>query len=203
VDIPSSLKKILLATRNRGKIREFRHLLGQCGIEVFGLFDFSINKDFAEDGSTFAENARSKALLCSNETQLPVLADDSGLEVAALDGRPGIYSARYAGEGASDADRIEKLLFELRDHPGSREARFVCALALAQNGQLLLEAEGECWGLISERPRGSSGFGYDPIFLFPDLGRTYAELTESEKNLYSHRAKAIHALVHKLGTNQK
>jgi XTP/dITP diphosphohydrolase len=199
MDIHSSLKKILVATRNRGKVREFQCLLGYLGIEAFGLADSSINKDFEEDGTTFEENARLKALLCSRETQLPVLADDSGLEVAALDGRPGIYSARYAGEGASDSDRIEKLLSELRERPGSRAARFVCALALAQNGQLLLEAEGECRGVISERPRGSNGFGYDPIFLFPELGKTYAELTEAEKNLYSHRANAIHALVDKLG----
>jgi XTP/dITP diphosphohydrolase len=203
MDIPSPLKIILVATGNRGKVREFQYLLGFLGIEVIGLADLFIDKDFEEDGTTFAENARLKALLYSRETQLPVLADDSGLEVAALDGRPGIYSARYAGEGASDLDRIEKLLSELRDHPGTREARFVCALALAQNGQLLLEAEGECRGLINEDPRGSNGFGYDPIFLFPRLGKTYAELTEAEKNLYSHRANAIHALVDKLGSMGK
>jgi XTP/dITP diphosphohydrolase len=199
MDIPSSPVKILVASGNRGKVREFQYLLGNAGIEVFGLADLSIGKDFEERGTSFAENARSKALSCSHETLFPVLADDSGLEVAALDGRPGIYSARYAGEGASDSDRIEKLLSELRDNPGSREARFVCALALAQNGRLLLEAEGECRGLISEYPRGSNGFGYDPVFLFTELGKTYAELTEAEKNLYSHRANAIHALLDKLG----
>jgi XTP/dITP diphosphohydrolase len=199
-DIPFFLKKMLVATRNGGKVREFQYFLGSAGIEVLGLADLSITKDFEENGTTFAENARLKALRYSLEAPLPVLADDSGLEVAALDGRPGIYSARYAGEGAGDSDRIEKLLWEMRNHPGSREARFVCALALAQNGRLLLEAEGECRGLVSEHPRGSNGFGYDPIFLFPELGRTYAELTEDEKNRYSHRSNATHALLGKLGS---
>lgn len=198
-----SHKKILVATRNRGKVREFRYLLGCLRIQVVGLADLSIDKDYEESGATFAENACMKAKLYSLETAIPVLADDSGLEVEALDGRPGIYSARYAGEGASDSDRIEKLLSELKNHPGSREARFVCALALAQNGQLLLEAEGECRGLVSEEPRGSNGFGYDPIFFFPELGKTYAELTKEEKNRYSHRANAIKALLDKLGKIEK
>jgi len=198
-----SHKKILVATRNRGKVREFRYLLGHLGIEVVGLADLSIEKDYEESGTTFAANACMKAKLYSLETAIPVLADDSGLEVEALGGRPGIYSARYAGEGASDSDRIEKLLSELKNHPESREARFVCALALAQNGQLLLEAEGECRGLVSEEPRGSNGFGYDPIFFFPELGKTYAELTEEEKNRYSHRANAIKALLDKLGKIEK
>jgi len=203
MNVHSSLEKILIATRNGGKLREFQRLLKSSVIEVFGLADLFITKDYEESGSTFAENARMKALLYSLETPIPVLADDSGLEVAALDGRPGVFSARYAGPGASDSDRIERLLSELNDCPGSREARFVCALALAHNGHLLLEAEGECSGLISGQPRGSNGFGYDPIFLFPGLGRTYAELTEEEKNLYSHRANATHALLDKLDSIRK
>jgi XTP/dITP diphosphohydrolase len=200
MNIPSYPKKIVIASRNRGKLHEFQSLFGGSGIALLGLADLSIDKDHEESGTTFAENARMKALLYSRDTPLPVLADDSGLEVSALGGGPGIYSARYAGEGASDSDRINKLLSELRDHAGSREARFVCALALAQNGHLLLEAEGECRGLISDRPRGSNGFGYDPIFLFPQLGRTYAELTEEEKNRYSHRANATHALLDRLNS---
>jgi XTP/dITP diphosphohydrolase len=190
--------KILIATRNSAKLREFRRLFESSGIQVLGLADLSIQKDHEETGATFAENARLKALAYSLETTLPVLADDSGLEVAALKGRPGIYSARYAGAEASDADRIKKLLSELNECAGPREARFVCALALAKEGHLLLETEGECRGLINEQPRGSNGFGYDPIFLFPELGRTYAELTEEEKNLCSHRARAIRSLLDRL-----
>ena len=130
-------------------------------------------------------------------TELAVLADDSGLEVAALGGRPGVYSARYAGAHAADGDRIAKLLEELgaeRD----RRARFVCALALAQKGTLLAEALGECPGEIAEQPRGSHGFGYDPVFLVPELGRTFAELSEAEKNLRSHRARALRDLLDRL-----
>ncbi len=118
------------------------------------------------------------------------MADDSGLEVEALGGRPGIHSARYAGPGASDEDRIRKLLEEM-EHSAERNARFVCSLALAKDGTLLLESEGECRGTIAKEPRGTNGFGYDPVFLFPQLGRTYAELSEAEKNLCSHRARAV------------
>jgi XTP/dITP diphosphohydrolase len=126
-------------------------------------------------------SARLKALACSHETDLPVLADDSGLEVFALGGRPGIHSARYAGDGASDAERIDRLLTELGKVAGSRDARFVCALALARRGRLVLEVEGDCRGVIADAPRGTQGFGYDPVFLFPELGQTYAELSAEER----------------------
>jgi XTP/dITP diphosphohydrolase len=188
------LVTIVIAKRNSGKLREFRSLMAPSGLTILSLTDIGLDKDFEETGSSFAENARLKALAYSEHSEHPVLADDSGLEVFALDRRPGIYSARYAGPGATDADRIEKLLEELKKCGRDRSARFVCALALARRGTVLLEAEGECCGVIADNPRGTNGFGYDPIFLFPELGRTYAELSEEEKNRYSHRACAIRAL---------
>jgi len=195
----STSKSLVIATRNEGKLREFRSLLSPHGFEVVGIADRSPDKDPEESGTSFAENARLKALACSGETQLPVLADDSGLEVDALGGKPGIHSARYAGKEATDEDRVGKLLTELAAAGGVRMARFVCALALAQQGKLVVEAEGECRGTIALAPRGSHGFGYDPVFFFPKLGKTYAELSEMEKNRVSHRAKAVHALLAKLG----
>jgi XTP/dITP diphosphohydrolase len=189
---------ILIATRNKGKLREFQSLLMPLHTEILSLPDVSITEEFEESGQTFAENARLKAIACSRLTEFPVLADDSGLEVKALGGRPGIHSARYAGPGASDADRIHKLLKELEATRSGPEARFVCALALAQDGAVLLESEGECRGVIITDPRGTNGFGYDPIFLFPKLNKTFAELDETEKNQYSHRAQAIAALLQKL-----
>jgi XTP/dITP diphosphohydrolase len=190
---PSQLKTIVVATRNDGKLREFHDLLSPLGSRILSLRDVTIAIDPEETGSTFAENARLKAVAYSQHTQFPVLADDSGLEVAALGGRPGIHSARYAGAGASDADRIRKLLGELQGK--ERDARFFCALAFALEGDLLLESEGGCWGVISEEPRGTNGFGYDPVFFFPELGKTYAELTEDEKNLHSHRSRAVASLL--------
>jgi len=189
---------LVIATRNSGKLREFRSLLSSTGWRILGLSNISSEKEHEEIGVSFAKNARLKALAYSADTDLPVLADDSGLEVAALGGRPGIHSARYAGPEASDSDRIRKLLSELDASGGPRDARFVCTLAIAQAGRLLLEAYGECRGLIAREPRGTNGFGYDPIFLFPELQRTYAELSESEKNLVSHRARAVHSLLEKL-----
>jgi XTP/dITP diphosphohydrolase len=186
---------MVLATRNRGKLQEFRALLEPAGWEVIGLSDLSITRDVAETGKSFAENARLKAISYSNDTDLPVLADDSGLEVFSLDGKPGIESARYAGPGASDSDRVRKLLAMLERAGCSRAARFVCALAMAQWGALVLEAEGECRGEIAREPLGNNGFGYDPIFCVPELGRTFAELDEKVKNRISHRARAVAALL--------
>jgi XTP/dITP diphosphohydrolase len=190
-----SLPPVILATRNSGKVREFRSLLDSAGWSLLGLDEAGIRDDFAETGSSFAENARMKAVACSRVTELTVLADDSGLEVFALDGRPGIYSARYAGPGATDQERNRKLLGELAEAGADRAARFVCALALARIGALIAEASGECRGVIAQEPRGSNGFGYDPIFYFPELGRTYAELDEAEKNRWSHRSRAVRALL--------
>ncbi len=185
------MNPLVLATRNAGKLKEFRELLQPLNNEILSLADLSIDSDFEEIGNSFAENARLKAFFYSKLTTLPVLADDSGLEVEALEGRPGIHSARYAGPGASDLERIHKLLGELEKTAGGRNARFICRLALAQQGSLLLESEGECRGVITAEPRGTNGFGYDPVFLFPELGKTYAELSNAEKNRHSHRARAV------------
>jgi XTP/dITP diphosphohydrolase len=189
-----NISRLVIATRNRGKLREFRQLLANTGSKILGLEDLGIGEDFEETGSSFVENARLKARNYSLLTDLPVLGDDSGLEVVALGGRPGIHSARYAGPHATDLDRVRKLLAELDETGANREARFVCALALARRGVVLLDAEGECRGIIAPHPLGDRGFGYDPIFLFPELGRTYAELAEEEKNRFSHRARAVESL---------
>jgi XTP/dITP diphosphohydrolase len=193
---------VVLATHNQGKLLEFRALLEDKGWEILGLTDLSIEEEVKETGGSFAENARLKAIGYSKKTDLPILADDSGLEVFSLGGRPGIESARYAGPGASDADRVRKLLAELELAGGARDARFVCALALAQRGAILLESEGECLGEIAPVPRGTQGFGYDPVFWVPELGRTYAELNEEEENRHSHRAHAVAALLAKLRCRQ-
>jgi len=192
---PNLPNKIVLATHNRGKLREFRTLLEAQGWRILGLDDLNIHKEHEETGSSFSENARLKALAYSGETDLPVLADDSGLEVFALGGRPGVHSARYGGPGTTDEDRSKKLLQELKESGGSRECRFVCALALSLRGSVLIEVEGECRGEIAHEPRGESGFGYDPIFLLPEEGRTFAELGAAAKNRTSHRARAIDLLL--------
>jgi XTP/dITP diphosphohydrolase len=189
---------LVVATHNRGKLQEFRTLLSPAQLRILSLDDLLIRNDHAETGASFAENARTKAVEYSRQTEHPVLADDSGLEVAALGGRPGIRSARYGRPGANDRDRIGQLLLELERTSGERQARFVCALALAHKGALIIETEGECRGEIALEPRGANGFGYDPIFLFPELGRTYAELKPAEKNRVSHRARAVASLLKRL-----
>ncbi len=189
------LSTLIVATRNQGKLREFRSLLLPLGCDILSLNDAKIDIEIEETGKTFAENAQIKAIGYSRLAAFPVLADDSGLEVFSLGGKPGIHSARYAGTGASDSDRIRKLLKELDQAGGNRDARFVCSLALAQAGSLLLESAGECRGVLIAEPRGANGFGYDPIFLFPSLGKTFAELNETEKNQYSHRARAVASLL--------
>ena len=193
---------VVIATRNTGKLREFRELLRPLKNEILSLADLKVDTECEESGNTFAENARLKAIGYSRLVQFPVLADDSGLEVEALGGRPGIFSARYGGPGASDEDRVRKLLKELESSAGERNARFVCSLALAQGGRLLLESEGECRGTIAKEPRGTNGFGYDPIFLFPALGRTYAELNQAEKNVHSHRSRAVASLLRQIVNRQ-
>ena len=153
---------MVMATRNRGKLREFQSLLLPLDTRILSLDDLAITDEFEESGNNFAANARAKAIACSRLTPLPVLADDSGLVVEALGGRPGVLSARYAGPDASDSDRVRKILEELEKSARGREARFVCALALARSGLLLHECNGECRGIIAKEPRGQNGFGYDP-----------------------------------------
>lgn len=185
--------KLLLATTNRSKISELKRILGEQPIDLVGL-DPAASTEEIETGATFVENALLKARHYHRLTHLPTLADDSGLEVAALDGRPGVASARYAGPGASDADRIMKLLDELKDVADERRAaRFVCAAALVWDGGEQV-FEDEARGVILRAPRGTSGFGYDPVFLYESLGKTFAELTETEKAEVSHRGRAFRRL---------
>ncbi len=187
--------RLLIATLNRNKLNEYRELLAGLPFELVTLDDVGIREDVEENGTTFAENARIKANEYSRQSGLLTLADDSGLEVDALGGEPGVRSKRYAGENASDADRIVYLLDKLRDVPrGNRRARFRCAIAIAGPRGKVLEADGTCEGEIIFEPRGTHGFGYDPIFYFPDLGATLAELPMEKKNQVSHRARAAQAI---------
>ena len=194
------MSDLMLATGNPGKVRELRDLLAlHLDLTSAALLtprDWPAPlPDVAETGATFAENARLKAEALAAATGLPALADDSGLCVDALGGAPGLYSARWAGAGASDADRNTKLLLALADVPPERRtAHFICAIALALPSGRTVLAEGVCEGLILDTPCGADGFGYDPLFLLPAAGRTMAELTAEEKNRLSHRALAISRL---------
>jgi XTP/dITP diphosphohydrolase len=195
VRAPSNPIRLLVASSNPGKLREYQALAGPAGAAVDLSFipHFDSLPQFEEIWPTFAENAAGKALHYSRFSKGLVIADDSGLVVPALGGAPGVLSARYAGPGATDLDRIYKLLSEMLDKTGNeRQARFVCVVAVAEEGNMrgLFSAAAE--GMILEEPRGLSGFGYDPIFFFPALGKTYAEISREEKNLYSHRGKAFH-----------
>jgi XTP/dITP diphosphohydrolase len=184
--------QVFLASSNPGKLREYRVLASGSPIEVALLPNFSETPPFEETAPTFAENSAGKALHYSRFAEGIVLADDSGLVVPALGGAPGVFSARYAGPGATDADRVQKLLREMRDFEGeNRKAQFVCVTSLAQNGRAVAVLSDSAEGLIAKEPKGSGGFGYDPVFFFPQLGRTYAELTDEEKNQYSHRGRAF------------
>ena len=188
--------KLLLASSNPGKLREYQALATGHAVELALLPDFAALPPFDESAPTFAENAAGKALHYSRYARLPVMADDSGLVVPALGGAPGVQSARYAGPGASEADRIRKLLEELRSTKvRDRAARFVCVLALVQQGRALGVFSAFAAGELLEAPRGSQGFGYDPIFYYPPLGRTFAELTREEKNQHSHRGQAFRKLL--------
>jgi len=183
---------LLLATRNAHKTREFRELLGR-GYNVIDLAGFPEIAMPQETGATFAENARLKAVSLSTDQNLLVIADDSGLEVDALSGAPGIYSARYAGENAGDDANIKKLLQELKS-VAHRAARFRCVIALASAGKVLGTFEGVVEGIIVDPPRGNAGFGYDPVFQPNGFEQTFAEMPSELKNEISHRAKAIAAL---------
>jgi len=196
-----SEKTIVLATANKGKIAELRALLAATGITVKGLADFSGLGDIPETGVTFAENARLKAAAVAAATGLPAVADDSGLCVDALDGAPGVYSARYGGENATDAVNNAKLLDALRHvPPEKRTARFLCAMAATTPDGRWAETQAAWEGLIAPAPQGEGGFGYDPLFLDPCLGRTAAQLTPQEKNARSHRGQALARLIPLLET---
>lgn len=181
---------MVIATRNPGKTAEIRDLLREFPVEVKSLSDFGPIPEVKEDGRTFEENAYLKSSFTARILGLPALADDSGLKVEALNGAPGVLSARYGGEGASDADRCRKLLDNMKDR-ANRRAVFECVISLAVPSGPALTYEGECAGLITEVPSGSSGFGYDPVFFYPPLGRTFAQLSREEKSRVSHRGKAL------------
>ena len=188
--------ELVVATRNRHKTREIQHILGP----EFKVRDLGAHPDISkihESGTSFEENAKLKALVASRQLPALVIADDSGLEVDALGCAPGIYSARYAGANATERDKIDKLLRELervRATDDRRRARFRCVVALARNGDLLGTFEGTVEGRITDKARGDSGFGYDPIFIPEGLKQTFGELPTEVKNTISHRAKAIRAL---------
>jgi len=188
-------RRVVIATANPGKFREIATILSDLPVEWVGPSDLPPTPDPVESGSTFAENARLKALHYARATGLWALADDSGLEVDALGGEPGIYSARYAGEPRDDAANNAKLVRRLAGVPVSeRTARFRCAVALAGPDGVLAEAEGAVEGLIIDEPRGRNGFGYDPHFLVPSIGKTAAEIDPEHKNRISHRARALQAI---------
>jgi XTP/dITP diphosphohydrolase len=184
--------RMALASSNPGKLREYGELVGNSPLVLRLLPHFAEIAPFEESAPTLAENAAGKALHYSKFTEQMVLADDSGLVVPALRGEPGVHSARYAGPNATDADRVQKLLRALEAKVGDgRDARFVCVIAVAQKARVLAVVSNSAEGVISKEPQGKNGFGYDPIFFFPELGRTYAEISPEEKNRISHRGKAF------------
>ena len=183
--------RLLIATHNRGKLVEFQELLADLPLELVTLDQVGIRDDVEETGETFAENARAKAVEYARRSHLLTLADDSGLQVDALGGEPGVRSKRYAGENKSDPERVAFLLDKLRHVPREkRTARFRCVIVIAAPGGEEYECDGACEGLIEFAPRGTNGFGYDPVFLFPERGMTMAELSSDEKNRVSHRGRA-------------
>jgi len=185
------MKTLVIATKNQGKFLEFKKMLQPAKFSIISLHEFP-DIDMKETGSTFDENALIKATTVCQKIGLPTLADDSGLQVDILNGEPGVFTARYAGEHATDKENIEKLLKNLSGVPlDKRQAQFVCSLALVfPDGKTFLE-QGTLEGLIALSPRGTGGFGYDPVFLVPEINKTFAELSANEKNNISHRAKAV------------
>lgn len=183
--------RLLIASANQGKVAEYRALLDGLECDLLSLRDAGVDGDIAETGSTYEENARLKAVECAARSGLLTLADDSGLEVEALDGEPGVRSARYAGPDADDSQRVAHLLSKLQQVPsGRRDARFVCVIAIATpQGEVSL-CRGECPGSIALEPSGDRGFGYDPVFVLSGLGLTMAQLPPELKNRLSHRGRA-------------
>jgi XTP/dITP diphosphohydrolase len=186
------VKKLLIATNNKGKVIELQDLLKDTGIDLITPADINLILEVEEDGTTYAENASKKATAFARASGLISLADDSGLEVDALDGAPGLYSARYHPRaGANDADRRAYMIENLKDKPHPWTAHFHATIVIATPNQDVYIVEGNCYGKIISEERGKGGFGYDPIFLFPELNKTMAELEMEEKNRLSHRAKAV------------
>jgi XTP/dITP diphosphohydrolase len=201
---PVNKPRLLVATTNKGKLMEFHSLLSGIPFEIVTPADCGINAEVKEDGETYEQNALLKATAMASLSCLLTMADDSGLEVDALGGQPGVISARYAGENKTDAEKMAFLLAKLKNAPDkSRKAQFRCVIAIAEpNGGVELFS-GTCQGVIAKAPKGTNGHGYDPIFYIPELKKTMAELTMSEKNQFSHRARAAEKakewLVNKVG----
>lgn len=193
------MTKFIIASNNQNKVKELDRILNPLGVTAVTAKSEGISLgDVEETGTTFAENAEIKARAAFERTGLPAIADDSGLSVDALDGAPGVYSARYAGENATDADRIAKLLENMKDIPeDKRTAHFNCSICCIIDENTVIKAEGKCFGVIGYEPKGSNGFGYDPVFL-TDGGRSFAELSSEEKDKLSHRGKALRELSQKL-----
>jgi len=188
------VRTLVIATRNKGKAREIASILGDLDLDICDLEDYPDFEDPDENTDSFTGNAAVKAITAADHTGEMCLADDSGLVVDALGGRPGVYSSRYAGSDASDEDRVQKLLEEMADVPDNlRSARFVAAVAIALPGRLVAVTEGRCEGMIACSPRGENGFGYDPIFIPQGMNKTMAELPPEMKNKISHRARALKA----------
>jgi len=186
-------RPLVVATRNEGKLREFRELLAPFHLKIKGLGEFLPIAEAVEDGDSFEANAVKKAVFAAEKLGLAALADDSGLVVRALGGAPGVYSSRYAGEGASDAENIRRLLKEMKE-TDDRSASFVCVIVVARPGGGIRIYESSCLGVITMKPSGKEGFGYDPVFYYPPLKATFAEISREDKNQVSHRGKAMQAL---------
>ncbi|MGF3103927.1 XTP/dITP diphosphatase [Rossellomorea sp. DUT-2] len=188
-------KRVIIATKNRGKAKEFQHMFAPYGYEVQTLLDLPHIEDVEETGETFEENAILKAETVAQELGVLVIADDSGLAIDALEGRPGVYSARYAGEEKSDEANMDKVLSELESvEESDRTARFHCVLAIAGPNGETRTVTGTCEGMILQEKRGTNGFGYDPIFYVPTLQKSMAELSQDEKSQISHRGNALKKL---------
>jgi XTP/dITP diphosphohydrolase len=197
---PRARRRLVLASGNPGKLREYQVLAAGHPLELGLLPGFAQLPEYEETAPTFAENAAGKALYYSRHCAGMVFADDSGLVVPSLGGAPGVQSARYAGPGASDEQRIAKLLGQLQGEKGEdRAAYFICVIAVARSGRAVAVVSGKVDGTILEQPRGNGGFGYDPVFFSTEMGKSFAELESEEKNLHSHRGKAFRRLMEVLG----
>jgi len=191
------MKKIIFASKNKGKVKEVKHILSELDIQIISLLDINESIDIEETGTTFEENAFIKAKKVYDKFKFPTIADDSGLVVEQLNGEPGVYSSRYAGEECDDQINNKKLLEELKKYPEPHPAKFVCA-AIYYNGEKKIVSFGEIKGRIIDKERGKNGFGYDPLFVPDGYSLTSAELDPAEKNSISHRFKAFNALKDRL-----
>ncbi len=193
------MNKVVIATKNKGKVKEIKDILSELPVEVVSMQEEGIEIDIVEDGSSFEENALIKARTVKQYTSAIVIADDSGLEVDCLGGAPGIYSSRFAGEGATDEKNITKLLAMLEGvGEPERTARFVCAVAVVMTDNAHFIVRGECEGTIGFEPRGRHGFGYDPLFYIPEYGATMAQLGPEVKNTISHRVRALEKMKNRI-----